>query len=257
MKAFIAHLAANILRPIQLVIAVALAILLAIAGPFGTLEELSFIERSVYWAMIVFTSILGVQIMKSIVETRFPRAGFWRNALTVCTMSAIFLGPILRFLAVEMTGDKRSHVTPLWLITTLVFSIVLIVYVLRSLLRSGPIPLSPRLFRRFGDPKANSISRVTVRDHYVDVYTNRGKETLLLRFSDALAELDGWPGQRVHRSHWVADSAVRAFRKENGRAFVVLRDGSEIPVSRGYLEEVEAQFSQHSAKARRTAFVRS
>jgi LytTr DNA-binding domain len=257
MTAFIADLAATIFRPMQLFIAVALALLLSVAGPFGTLSAMSFIERLVYWAAVVAISIFGVQAMKALVATRLRRLGYWQNALLVCIGSAAVLGPVLRGLSVAMTGDKREYLTPLWLITALVFSIVLMIFALRSLMRSAPDARQPRLFSRFGDPKVKTIFRITVRDHYVDVYTNRGKETLLLRFSDALAELDGWPGQRVHRSHWVADVAVQAFRKQNGRAVVVLRDGSEIPVSRGYQEEVEAQFSRQSARARRAAPVRS
>lgn len=257
MRAFAAHLAANLFRPIQLIIALAFALLLAVSGPFDTLATLGFGERLAYWGTVVFASIVGVQSMKAVVATSFPTLGYWRHAVLVCTMSALVLGPVLRVLAVEMTGGKRAEPTSLWMMVVLVFSITLLIFMLRFLLQTRPSPHIPRLFSRFGDPKAKAILRITVRDHYVDVYTNRGKETLLLRFSDALAELDGWPGQRVHRSHWVADVAVQAFRKENGRAVVVLRDGSEIPVSRGYLEEVEAQFSRHAARARRAALARS
>jgi DNA-binding LytR/AlgR family response regulator len=41
-------------------------------------------------------------------------------------------------------------------------------------------------------------------------------------------------GHRVHRSHWVAEDAIRETLRRDGRVFLTMTDGAEIPVSRSY-----------------------
>ena len=65
-----------------------------------------------------------------------------------------------------------------------------------------PAP-SGRFFDRLPDDLGRDIIYLTASAHYVDVITAAGSTSILLRFSDAVAEL-GDIGIRVHRSHWVA-----------------------------------------------------
>ena len=75
---------------------------------------------------------------------------------------------------------------------------------------------------------------VQAEDHYIRLHTSAGSDLALLRFSDALAELRGLEGAQVHRSWWVARDAVESLRKENGKPFLLLRDGTKAPVSRTF-----------------------
>lgn len=84
-----------------------------------------------------------------------------------------------------------------------------------------------------------ALVSMTVRDHYVDVVTSAGLSSLLLRFSDAMDETEGVPGAQVHRSHWVAWSAVTGTEREPGKLFLLLSDGSRIPVSRAHRAKLE------------------
>ena len=59
-------------------------------------------------------------------------------------------------------------------------------------------------------------------------------------FADAMAELDGVDGVQVHRSYWVARKAVEGAVRRNGRHYVTLIDGSEVPVSRSYRRNAES-----------------
>ena len=53
-----------------------------------------------------------------------------------------------------------------------------------------------------------------------------------MRLSDAIGELDGIEGERVHRSWWVARAAVTG-RETRGRAvWLRLSNGLEAPVAR-------------------------
>ncbi len=73
-----------------------------------------------------------------------------------------------------------------------------------------------------------SLSR---QDHYVEVTTSLGKQLILLCLSDAIAELEGLRGQRVHRSHWIAIAHARDIRKVGARRVVKLSDNRDLPVS--------------------------
>jgi hypothetical protein len=75
---------------------------------------------------------------------------------------------------------------------------------------------------------------VEAEDHYLRLHTSRGQDLILMRLSDAVAELDGIEGTQVHRSWWVARDAIEGARRGDGRATLTLKDGSEVPVSRTY-----------------------
>jgi len=59
---------------------------------------------------------------------------------------------------------------------------------------------------------------------------------ILMRLGDAIAELEGLEGAQTHRSWWFAKSAVADVTKLDGRAMLTLKDGAEVPVSRGFVK---------------------
>lgn len=58
---------------------------------------------------------------------------------------------------------------------------------------------------------------------------------------DAIAELDGLPGARTHRSWWVARDAVAKAESSGGRTTLTLAGGLAVPVSRSARPELAAQ----------------
>ncbi len=78
------------------------------------------------------------------------------------------------------------------------------------------------------------IYAVEAEDHYLRVHTDRGSDLILMRLSDAVAELEGIEGARVHRSWWVAKSALVDADRGDGRAVFTLKNGAKAPVSRTY-----------------------
>jgi DNA-binding LytR/AlgR family response regulator len=85
------------------------------------------------------------------------------------------------------------------------------------------------------------LHAVQAEDHYIRLYTSAGSDLVLLRFSDALAELRGLEGAQVHRSWWVARDAVESSRREDGKLHLVLRDGTKAPVSRTFTRALHAE----------------
>src|SRR5579871_3715121 len=95
---------------------------------------------------------------------------------------------------------------------------------------SAPVPISS-FFKRLPPKLGTDLLSLTAEDHYVRVTTSLGSDLILIRLSDAIAEIGAEKGQRVHRSHWVAQGAVASVDRQNGKTAFVLTNGEVIPVS--------------------------
>ena len=252
MRDFFSDLEARLFHPVTLFASLVLAVFLAASGPYDTYIGFSFGHRLLFWGSVVVISVFsGLSVWGFVESIVGKNAGYWENTSLIAALNALVLPGIINTLGVAMGMGKPDEMPGKLGLFALVFGITFFVSTLRYFYIGKHHPKKPRLISRLSDPQVREINRVSVRDHYVDVFTDRGKETLLLRFSDALAELDGLKGFRVHRSHWVSADAIDRFHKEKGRMMVLLRDGSKVPVSRGYREEVEAEISQNPAMAKR------
>jgi LytTr DNA-binding domain len=76
------------------------------------------------------------------------------------------------------------------------------------------------------------LHAVEAEDHYLRLHTSAGSDLLLMRLSDAMAELEGIEGAQTHRSWWVAKGAVTGARPVGRRYLLTLPNGVEAPVSR-------------------------
>ena len=89
-------------------------------------------------------------------------------------------------------------------------------------------PLLSRIPFELGD----DVMSLSANQHYLDVHTRKGNALVLYRLSDAMKEL-GDRGVQIHRSYWVAYDAIRAIKRDGSALFVILDDGTTLPVSRG------------------------
>ena len=94
--------------------------------------------------------------------------------------------------------------------------------------------LHERLPKGFGE-----ILALGMEDHYVRVFGKQREEMILHRFSDAVAEMDQTEGLKVHRSWWVARSAIRSSSKEGRNLRLHLADGTQVPVSRANIAKLK------------------
>jgi hypothetical protein len=97
----------------------------------------------------------------------------------------------------------------------------------------------PRLAVRLPEElQVGEILALEAEEHYTKVHTSAGNALLLLRFSDAIAEMEPLSGLQVHRSFWVSHAAVERLERIGRRTVIRLRGGGEIPVSRSYRLQV-------------------
>ena len=232
-------------------------VLVAYSGPFGTYDRFSIGFRLIFWAMVVAIAIAAGTAIRVFVEGQDRRRGFWQAVLIAASVSAIFLALPLALLGHSIAESASAHVPPLHELAGMIFVIAVSIGASRRLLAPPPpvtVPVErkvmqpvPRLLERLTPDKRGAMIRLSVDDHYTRLVTTNGESKLLLRFSDALKEIDGTDGMQVHRSHWVARSAVNGHRLEKGRLMLQLSDSSIVPVSRSFRKEVEEKLLKADA----------
>lgn len=258
MNGFFRELRANIGAPITLVAWGFVALLLALAGPFGSYGDVPLLKRLVFWSNLIALCIVLTALVAVAMRRLLGSGSFWLGSfLTASLVTSGLTGPLCRVADIFGEAFRVLPPTPAE-IATFVFSMAFGLCALwqaheAQLKRRvaagmtgpgqpvGSQPAGPRLLERLPDQLRGTVHRVSGRDHYVEVATERGVYNILLRFSDALTELEGCDGLQVHRSHWVASCSVICLVREGNRLFLRLSCGVLVPVSRTYLPAVEAR----------------
>lgn len=225
------------------------ALIVWFAGPLGTFEAMHPVFRGVYWSGLIVGSVPFAYCFRRTVNRRLPDLPVPVAVLVISTGFSLVYTPVV-FLA---TGMAASHglaqTVPVWTMWAGTFLAAAGAYTVRALLmeidrtEAGPSggddATAPRLLQRIDAALHGPLFSISVRDHYVDVRTGAGQASLLMRFSDAVAETEGVEGAQVHRSHWVAWEAVEAVERQGGNLCLRMADGAAIPVSRNHREKLE------------------
>lgn len=223
-------------------------IILGVAGPFGTEHALGPLHRLAFWAAVSgFGFLTGIATVLVVDRCCAVRPYWERLGVSTLIFTAIFL-PLLRVLILALHG-QTTELAQMALAVALVPAAAGLAKGIwlepgRAEMPEDigeQAPRAPRLLDRLEPELRGAILHLSVRDHYVEVLTDRGQASILMRFSDAMAELDGVEGTQTHRSHWVARAAVAGSGRENGKTFLVLTGGQKVPVSRGFLPAVRAR----------------
>lgn len=125
-----------------------------------------------------------------------------------------------------------------------------------SLPATPPAATGPRLLSRLSPAFRSPIIALQSDDHYVHVHGASGKELLLMRLREAIAEMGDEPGEQIHRSWWVARSGIARIERTGRSMALHLVNGEIAPVSRdavyrlqrsGFLSADEVgQYGRHS-----------
>lgn len=235
-----------------------------IAGPFGTREAFGPLARMAYWAVLILAAVLVGTLGRVATQDYLNQRRYLTEAplialIAVALLTLPFWWITVLFIGYELAQQAVSVPTMALYILCGSFAVTTLRYAFG---RPGEHPASvaqagadglpgPRLLARLAPEHRATLWRMQVRDHYVDVVTEAGRESLLMRFGDAMAETDGAEGWQVHRSHWVAAAAIMAVRREKGRLVLMTRDGAEVPVSRSHQPLIEARLPDMAAPGNR------
>ncbi len=224
-------------------------LVIGLSGPFGTFETLSLILRIGYWAFIVVFTYTTAIFVVSFTGLLLPKP--WPEML-IDGVSGAFAGPFITAIVFVINAltfsqaDAANSVPSILILLIYCTAISITVSILIGLLQGSAhvsentrSTHSPLLDRLPFDKRAPLVS-LQAQDHYVRVTTEKGSELLLMRIADAVNEVGDTSGFQTHRSYWVAQDQISKSKQLGERGVLTLQDGSEIPVSRKYLQDLKS-----------------
>lgn len=245
---------------------------LAALGPFG-LYPVPFWTRLVFW-MLAVAAVAGLIIgaeaaLRRHIGPDWPGPARWAAAIALAALPATLLVQGLLALmigaeapfALATLGSRYGQILLVGLVLTGFMR------VLRERRAAAPpadtgIPTvaaaesaaepAIAVFLRSTAPElaGAALLALEAEDHYLRIHTDRGRAMVLMPIGRATEMLAAVPGQRVHRSYWVADAAVDAVERSGASVTLRLRGGLAVPVSKrllptlrqqGWLDRVAAQ----------------
>ncbi|MDP2259374.1 MAG: LytTR family DNA-binding domain-containing protein [Caulobacter sp.] len=215
---------------------------MAVVGAFGS-GEAPFWQRLAYWVTALLTGGLGGALVSELVD----RGGWLEDrpmlqgsviavALCVPLTLAIWALTGVFFSGIAHLEDLKYFVGPVFVVTCAMTALNYFTQRAPAETHAAPAGAAPPRFleRLPAKLRGAEIHAVEAQDHYLRLHTSKGQDLILMRLSDAVAELEGLEGAQVHRSWWVAREAVADARRGDGKATLTLTGGVQVPVSRAY-----------------------
>jgi DNA-binding LytR/AlgR family response regulator len=231
------------------------ALFMTILSPFRTDLDLAVPIRFLYWFGIIF----GGTAISLIVASPFQRhakarTGFSRALIMSAQVLAASIPITLLVAGMEMwlrepfswaeLPQVFPYVATITAVITAASSFVKKYRQLKQRIRDHQtskvgqprLKASPAITRfhlRLDPPlRHEEILMLKAEDHYLRVQTS--KDTVLIRctLAAAIDELGNVDGQRIHRSFWVARSAILMIKRHGNAYRLIMRDGKSIPLSR-------------------------
>jgi hypothetical protein len=222
------------------IIMVVAAIFLAAGGAFGS-NTAPLLARYPYWLGLMFLGwIWGVAVSRFFFRDRWTRSTTWLRVIASSLVIAVPFSVVVAVVGHYALGEHYpAQAIPKLLgsVTVITLAMVTInVLVDRGMEGATSASSEPAKFLERLPLKLRGaeIWAVEAEDHYLRLHTSKGQDLILMRLSDAMAELDGIEGAQAHRSWWVARDAITNAERGDGRATLTLKDGAQVPVSRTY-----------------------
>ena len=234
----------------------AVIIVLAVSGPFSTLQDFSFSQRLAYWgaiAVLTFFANMAAALPMQFWLKHFDLP-FWMPILLAGIVGGLPVTLIVWFINSQIAGTSTSdfqtflHLAlqciPISVMVTASYMVIADQIAPEPQPERGQTTEAPLFFKRLPIALGTDILSLQAQDHYVQVTTARGRDMVLVRLEDAIAELAPLEGVRTHRSWWVATSAITSLKRDGSRQIAILKNGEKVPVSRTYSRAVGAVISK-------------
>ncbi|HEV7229605.1 LytTR family DNA-binding domain-containing protein [Brevundimonas sp.] len=234
-----------------LLVAGVAGVVLAVMGAFETTDA-PLMQRLGYWVFVMLSGGLWGHLASRIVDRVVDM--YERPWLTIALLTALITGPMCVYVWAATGLIFEGEVYPLRVLPQLLVPVLTITATISTLnvflgrgrvvqthQRAEPQAAPARFLDRL-PPKLCGARLIAVQaeDHYLRLHTDRGSDLILMRLTDALAELEGLEGAQTHRSWWVAKDAVRDVDRGDGRASLTLDGGLTAPVSRRHARALRA-----------------
>ncbi len=251
---------------------VIIASILALLTPFG-MDNIGLLKGWFFWLLLCFS---GYFIYSPIIYfgndflQKRPNAIFSKYWCRIVFLAAIgsaimsFVVPFIVMLFFDIPALYLSLVPQMMLRTFIMGGLISFIYTVKNHFQlqkqqlqqqqkqlieqqKSHIETTDKKFIEFMQKlpleKRGQLLCLEMDDHYLKVHTDKGHHLLLMRFKDALAFLEDYPGVQTHRSWWVAKEAVVGEEKEGRKLLLKLVNQQLVPVSRSYLVQVKTLVS--------------
>jgi len=231
----------------------------ALAGPFDTYSISTLDERLLFWGGILLVATVLSSAMQVSIRYLTPSWGVLKRT-GVCCGSFILVYWVFILFIVELIYGHLVQPHPLLLLAVVAgvsISIFTMIYLVSPEtlapqdthdaevlpeLHEHPkqkavsdIPIANGTnndLRRLGLVNGHALIRLTMRDHYIEVFTNEGSNLVHMRFADALRVVAQLNGDQIHRSHWVNFDKIDSFVKDGAKIGFRMSDGAVVPIAR-------------------------
>jgi hypothetical protein len=245
---------------IELSIMLALGLLLALLGPFGTFVMGGFAERLIYWISL---SVGGYLVYRPVAayadrtaaQLDLPRPAAWALGVAVATLPMTLVAWLASYRHTPGLWPSLDDYVEMYGNVLLIGAGITLIFWFASADErppssepappsfGGPRPEAPgraRFLGRLPPHLGRELLALEMEDHYVRAHTANGSTLILMRLRDAVTELDGVEGMQVHRSWWVARDAVERIVQEGRSVRLKLKGGLEAPVARNSVPALRA-----------------
>lgn len=243
-------------------------VILALIAPYNTDSIQSLIGRFLYWVGCAgFPALIAGAIARKVLPPLVARQtngllsfGFYTAILSLPIFVWVgFWGLFLTGLFVNPDGFSPEFLEQaraqldngflwylqgygqVWVITIMIIGTISLAaekYLTPAKAQVTP-PVGYRFLKRLPAELGSDLMCLSMEDHYVRVHTAAGDTLILMRMADAVAELEDYPGQQVHRSWWVAADAVLETVRETRKVSLRLRNGLQVPVSQRRVKQLK------------------
>jgi hypothetical protein len=232
--------------------ALGLGLLLGFAGPFGTNPAYDRPVRYAFWLGLTAFGYLCVLVAGGVFRSSpaIARLPGWARLILAATLSSVPQTLAVAWVFSLLEPGRVTGPAQLPALFFAVLAIQLVIAFVASLVARSFEPAAPAadeeaaaspFLDRLPPHFRGDLIALEAQDHYLKVHAGSGSTLVLSRLSDAVAQLRGIDGLQVHRSWWVADSAVVGVERNGNRLSIKLRNGIAAPVSRTYLQAVRAR----------------
>ncbi len=244
-------------------VAIAVGLLLGLAGPFGSYPAFPTATRYAFWLGLTAAGVAAAVAADAVLRVTRLRAGAVRigavallSALPMTFVAAWTLSLLQpgRFFTPQQLPVLFACVAAVQLL--IVYATTITAPTADGAEAPGGAPAAPEpgaeavpaafpsaLLSRLPPGIGSDIIALETEDHYLRVHAVGGSALILMRMADAVALLDPRLGAQVHRRWWVAQSAVAGVRTEGQKLSLCLIDKSLVPVGRTFSAAARARFA--------------
>lgn len=242
--------------PVFWIVVWAAVVLTAMAGPYYTLERLTFPERLVYWGGTIVLSALTMSFLSTFAY-RLAEATSLNWVLVAALAGLAGVVPVTASvylsegIATGFEDGWRDGVGFFRLAMFVAPSLIGVTLAVNALFefrivgKEAPLPETPKraltlLQSKLPHHLGHDIVTVQAQDHYVEVTTLKGSAMVLMRLGDVVRDLEPLGGLQVHRSWWINPAHLLRTQMGKSGQELVMRTGPRVPVGRSFRSALKA-----------------